>query len=182
MKRGNASLRVRITEPGEAGAFALVPTPELLDRELVGPVTGILQGDFRFSVAVRGSPRTAGKVLRVQLNEYGGGRDDRVIASRSVRLARNWRTVSARGRVADDDGSGISALAVLERAGRGDAFYIDDFLVSGTPRARFEPTASTRRWAWWSYGLVWAAVAASGLAWIVYSRRSSTETGSAETG
>ncbi len=180
-RSGSGSLRVVATRAG-AGTFSLIPTPKLLEAELVGPVTGILQGRFRFSVWARGSKRSVGKRLRVQLNEYGGGRDDRVIAVASVRLGPRWQQLAAGGVVKDEDGSGVSVLAVLERAKRGDAFFVDDFRAAGTPRARFEPAASSDRWDWWNYVLVWVAAAAAGLAWIVYTRRSRSQTGLAGIG
>jgi len=173
---GSASLAVTASARGEAGAIASVPRERLKERGLAGGITGILRGRLTGELWVRGGGKAAGKRLRLQLNERGGTRAEEALRGSAVRvvtLGRRWQKVRLRGMFGRTDRVDVNVLAVLEQAAPGDAFQLDALRLTGRPPPGVRTAGEERRWAWWSYALVWSVVAVAGLASLVYFDRTS---------
>lgn len=175
---GSSSLQIRVRRQGAAGAIAALPAGRLREEDLYGPVTGTLDATFSAVVWVRGRAGTAGKRVRVQLNEFGGVRPEEALpgATASVRVGTTWKPVAVAGKISRNDRIGVAVLAVLDRGRPGDVVYVDEVLVRGEPPERAPPATAADRWSWWVYALVWALVLATGAAWVVYARLAAGKT------
>lgn len=170
-RTGHFALLVTSHRDGGFGASIAVPAQRLRDRRFLSLVTGALRGRFKLSVWVRAGRGTAGKILRVQLNEYGGGTPESTLrhGARTVRLGPRWRRVVVRGVPQRPDRIGLLAFLAVDEGRAGDRFYVDDLRLGGDPLGQVS-ISRRGRWRWWNYALVWIAVLGSGALWLVARR------------
>ena len=173
-RTGTSALRIVLTAASSSGAYSSIPRERLQDAGLVGTVTGALQGRFTASAWVRGVRRSVGRRARLQLNETGGAHGDEVLGGRAVRavtLTRRWRRVVVEWSARRVDRTGLAVLVAVNRGRKGDSLLLDDVRMTGLPPSGNPADATSARWSWWSYALVWAVVAASGAVWLVRRRK-----------
>ncbi len=172
-REGTASLAVTLRRGRGGGVFSAVEPEALAAAGLVSPVTATLQGMFRATVWIRASPRTVGRLVRVQLNETGGAFDQEELgdALSERRLTGSWQRVAVLGSVRRLDRTGVVALVSVPRARAGDVVYVDDFRVAGEPPDRVPVNATEERWSPWAYAAVWAAVLGAGALTLLLRRK-----------
>ena len=154
--------------------------PVLRRLTFLSPVSGALRGTFDATVWVRGSGGAAGKLARVELDEFGGAEPERALpgAVTAVRLGTHWQRVSVHGSVQRPDRIGAAVTVGLDDASHGNRVSIDDVRLGGDPLGAVTITR-TGRWRWWAYALVWAVVLAGGAAWFVFPEARRRKTASA---
>jgi len=172
-RQGTASLAVTLRRGRGGGVLAAVEPEALAAAGLVSPVTATLQGTLRATAWIRASPRSVGRLVRVQLNETGGAFDQEELGDAVVerRLTRAWQRVAVLGSVRRLDRTGVVALVSVPRARAGDVVYVDDFRVAGEPPDRVPVNATEERWSPWAYAAVWAAVLGAGALTLLLRRK-----------